>query len=249
MENVLLSASYAFPPNAIGYCGKGSFTNVLKSFFDGKSDVVDLKKELEKFHAHYSYLKLIAESNKKTIFDEKVVKAFWLGNELLDGISLPVLKNFIKKVLFQGKQKKRSEMLCSMLEKNFVVQHSFNVLFISFVSLKVPKNIKNFDHCIISWAKVKKISGKKVFVRRFALTLDDKSKCFSVKERADCLDLERKGIRFIQNDSIKNGDWLSSHWGMAIQKLSNDDLMNLKKYTINNINAVNAIRKTIDVPH
>ncbi|MFH1385500.1 MAG: DUF6390 family protein, partial [Patescibacteria group bacterium] len=40
--------------------------------------------------------------------------------------------------------------------------------------------------------------------------------------------------------NLKIGDWVSIHWGYAIQKLLTSDVNNLRKYTQNTINSLSS---------
>jgi hypothetical protein len=52
-----------------------------------------------------------------------------------------------------------------------------------------------------------------------------------------------KKVKLLCNDfkliSPKVGDCLACHWETAVVKINKNQLKNLKKYTINNINAIN----------
>lgn len=100
------------------------------------------------------------------------------------------------------------------------------------------------DVCLIKWGKIGKIGNPKPEIRNSKL---------EVKVVVDNYQpLENKGGKFylggLQRREIiwnkllipklKIGDWVSIHWGYVIERLSKEDLANLKKYTKVNISAL-----------
>src|SRR3989338_10241950 len=86
MGGVKLAAKFALMPNCLGHCGTDAFAGVFGRHLAGRAEGWELKVELRKFAAHFSYLKLIADCNGLMPFDERVVEAFWLGNGLLENV-------------------------------------------------------------------------------------------------------------------------------------------------------------------
>jgi hypothetical protein len=239
MNGVSLAARYGFPPNSLGYCGKGTFASALRGDLDGIENSKTLERELKKFKAHYAYLSLIARENDLEPFDPEVVEAFWIGNKLLENVSKESLASFIEGELFDEGQAPRAKKLRSSLPDGILPHHSFNVLFINFVSDSVGRTIENFDSCCITQGRVLSVSvdGKSVGMERDSISLD-KQDFFFIKKTESRVSLEKNNIRFLQRVSI--GDILSVHWGMAIERLSKRRAGALEKYTMKNIRACNS---------
>ena len=102
MNGAFLTSKYAFPPNELGYCGKPTFRRALLSFLEGKAGPEPLEREIRKFPVHYAYLRLIADENGLSPFDMEVVRAFWIGNGLLENVGRESLSRFIARGLFRG---------------------------------------------------------------------------------------------------------------------------------------------------
>jgi hypothetical protein len=235
MDGTLLASRYAFPPNRLGYCGKGSFYGILRDYSRGKAGAAgDLRSELCRFQAHHAYLSLIAGENGLEPFDGEVVRAFWTGNRLLDSVRPGALRKFIEKDLMKGKQAARARKLCGSLPEGIVPHHSFNVLFVNFVSRAVPRTIRNFDSCCITWGKVLSVSGDSAIVMRESIGYDGG---FIIKPKKSAVSLSRGGMRFLCD--VEKGDAVSVHWGMAIELLSQKNERLLKEYTLKNIRAIN----------
>ena len=88
VDGTILFARYAFMPNRLSYCGGADNRALFNYCVAGQTDP-GLVPILQKFQAAYPYLKLIATSNHiPDPFDARVVEAYWVGNELLDGVDL-----------------------------------------------------------------------------------------------------------------------------------------------------------------
>lgn len=234
MKGAALSASYAFPPNSYGYCGKSSFVRSLCSYLTNPKSTRNLERELRDFPSHYAYLSLIARENGKKPFDDSVVRAFWIGNRLLDSVPTGSLRDFIARDLFPGKQKQRAQKLAGAVPDGLLPHHSMNALYVNFVTDKVKRTVSNYDSCCVTAGKVISISGSSAIVERFSISRDDG---FCIDRKKDKIMLARNGIRVV--GPLERGDIVSVHWGMAIQKLGVNDFNLLKRYTKNNMDAVN----------
>ncbi|MEW6721859.1 MAG: DUF6390 family protein [Candidatus Micrarchaeota archaeon] len=229
MNGAALAAKYALPPNALGYCGSGEFRGALKS---GSQAV--LEKELKKFKVHYAYLSLIARENGLGPFDLRVVRAFWTGNRLLENVSRAALRAFIRKELFGGRKGSRAEALARNLPEGILPHHSFNSLYVNFVTGKVAPSVRNLDSCCITWGEVLSAGKNSATLRRACITWDGG---FALEEKDERVALSRAGVSMVQG--AKKGDFLAVHWGVAVEKLTDASLRKLERYTRANIDAIN----------
>ena len=84
----LMFVRYAYPPNSLGYCGPADFTAFREYAVAG---VVDggLVQLAQAFAGAWPYLELIAHGcDISDPLDQRVVEAYWVGNELLDKVPL-----------------------------------------------------------------------------------------------------------------------------------------------------------------
>jgi hydrogenase maturation factor len=228
----MIAAKYSFTPNSLGYCGTSSFVSLIRS--GNREKTIE---ELKKFHPYYAYLRLIARENNREPFDEDVVRAFWTGNGLLENVSHESLKTFILEELFP-KGHPRAGKLSSGLPHGLVPHHSFNSLYINFVTDKVEKSIRNFDSCCVLPGKVLSVSGDSISVERHCIEQGPSIG----KKREDVL-LELNGVRFLER--VEEGDLVSVHWGMAIERLTKEQEDSIIKYTSRN---AGALRQKSKVP-
>ncbi|HSB47261.1 MAG TPA: DUF6390 family protein [Candidatus Bilamarchaeum sp.] len=237
MNGAALAARYAFPPNRFGYCGTKSFRSVLGAHLSHGGHIKSLESELRNFRVHYAYLRLIARESGRKPFEMEVVRAFWTGNTLLENVSGQALRRFISRDLFEGKHPSRARKLCSTLPDGILPHHSFNSLFVNFVTDRVERSAENFDSCCITAARVLSVGNRRASVTRNSI---GHKGGFVFREKKDALGLEHDSVRLAGR--IKKGDIVSAHWGMAVEKLSPGNARLLEKYTKRNIEAVNGMR-------
>lgn len=237
MNGVELAARYAFPPNRHGYCGTPSFRKALAADLAGAGDTAVLKEELKLFRVHYAYLDLIARENGKDPFDLEVVRAFWIGNSLLERVRHESLREFIVDDLFEEKDRARAESLAEDLPEGALPHHSFNPLYVNFVSGRVRRSIRSFDSCCITFGTLSSVAGKTAKMDRSCVCWD---RGFALRSRKDTVYLESHGVRLA--GALKAGDAVSVHWGMVVQKLCPGDLSALERYTKLNMDRLNLKR-------
>ncbi|MFN3781519.1 MAG: DUF6390 family protein, partial [Candidatus Kapaibacteriota bacterium] len=106
----------------------------------------------------------LVSSNYFVRFNENVVKAYWIGNQLLEKVSIDSLKKMIIKEFvgpgFISKRliKEKIEKISPMSKPH----HSFHVLVLGSVSGRVFLKGKLLDFCRIGWGKVIAFKNKKM---------------------------------------------------------------------------------------
>lgn len=218
---------YGFTPCQLGLCGPGDKKKkkIISRYLGGEKKLKrETEKILKEFKGAYSYYQLIARSNKiNNPLDEKVVEAYWTGNNLLDKVPISNFKKMMKnEFLPLGKMPK--EKIKNL--PNFALPfHNFHVLFIGSVTGRFKETKKGLDLCRISWGKVKKIKSSSIDVKYQPIKLEKKialSKKSIIKE-----------VKWNKNilPEVKIGDWISMHWNTAIQVLKPNEIKNLIIYT------------------
>ncbi|MFA6321893.1 MAG: DUF6390 family protein [Candidatus Buchananbacteria bacterium] len=248
-DGVLLAARYAFMPNKLRYCGGDSNAELFEYAAQAVSDD-GLKNMLREFETMFPYLRLIAEANKiLDPFDYKVVEAYWLGNELLENVSM---QNFYQYLVDEQKLKKKLKP--ALVEKIFgkipvgaKPHHSFHVLNIPKRTGHYPleHTIKTMDECRIGWGKVKEQKSeikdlnnltKGIIIEYQPLAVaGDKLVLAEPIEREVWLEVNNKS--FVAE--LKVGDFVSIHWGWVCDYLSQEQKQNLEKWTKYNLNLAN----------
>ncbi|MEV7866325.1 DUF6390 family protein [Streptomyces sp. NPDC088124] len=86
-RGALLFARYAYPPNELGYCGPADAGTLLRT-----EETAGIERHARRFEGAWCYLELLAETaGLADPLDERVVEAYWIGNELLDRTAPAVL--------------------------------------------------------------------------------------------------------------------------------------------------------------
>lgn len=218
------ACAYSFPPNRLGYCGPEQSFLFFREFLSNPSEenACKAKEMLKKFSALFPYLELIAKANGKQAFDAEAIEAYWIGNSLLENVSFRETQKAILSFQLHGLPRKIAEEKASNLPDGMPPHHSMHVLYVNFISKKVPALTENLSNCLIQWAKVKEIS--KNGIKAKGIELFSESKELKIREK-------EKTIENPFNLQLQEKDFVSVHWGSAIEKISEDEFKRLKKYT------------------
>ncbi len=206
MSGVKIAARYGLYPCQLGLCGPEQGADKIMDYLLGK-DISEekIKEILKQFKGAYPYYELIAKSNNKDVFNEQVVKAYWIGNSLLDNVTIDSLREMIVRE-FSGPgflSRKDAENKARDIPLDSKPHHSFHVLSIGSVTGTIDLKGKLLDICRITWAKVRDI---------------DK--------------MINKSILWDKRlvPKVEIGDNVSIHWNHLIEVLNKEELENLKKY-------------------
>lgn len=240
-SNGLIScARYSFMPNRLHYCGPDKNQNLFEY---GIQKIADkgLEEILQEFQTLYPYLKFIAVSNGiKDVFDQRVVEAYWIGNDMLQNIALP---EFYDHLLFGQGLKKRldKKSLDKVIEKiplGAKPHHSFHVfhVFRRTGNLEIFHTLDSMDNCRISWGKIKKILPDHFVVDYEPLVSKNNRVLLGpLQEKKVIRTFDGKG--FVLDAGI--GDWISIHWEWACEKISLRQKNNLEMWTKYHLNLFN----------
>lgn len=232
LSGILSCTTYAFMPNRLAYCGPDKNRDLFEY---GATQTVDqgLKEILAEFQTLWPYLRLIAASNQKNDpFDEKVVEAYWIGNELLE--TTPI-KDFYRHLALTMNFKKRLgrksfEYLVAKLPLGAKPHHTFHVLniFLRTGHHAIQHTLETMDNCRVSWGEVLEVQTDALSVLSQPLILVGQKLKLGQP-------IVKKIQRSIAGHSFlpepKAGDWVSFHWGFACEKLTRRQVRNLTHYT------------------
>lgn len=228
-------ARYAYPPSSLSLCGPDSKEKQrdLKFYATQQKQDKGTPEILSQFSTLYPYLSFIAyENNIRDPFDRRVVEAYWLGNKLLDSISISKFSTYLKDTLRLKKkiENKYLDLLLGKLLKGGLPHHAFHVL-------NVYKRTGNIDSlhildtmeaCLINWGKVEKILPESIVVETKPLRLENDKVTFGQSIKKSIM---LQGEKDIFMTKLQVGDWISYHWGYFCQKLTLVQFQNLIYYT------------------
>jgi hypothetical protein len=155
-------ARFAFPPNRLGYCGPGGTD--LAEYTRGHDDP-GLRELAAGFEGAYPYLELIAGgAGRSDALAADVVEAYWIGNALLDTVTLHDFGSSIDD-RFRLRAGTAWHRLGDTIPDG-VPHHSFHVFHVMpWAGLMrdgvVDEPLRIVDRCRISWATVLEAGGRR----------------------------------------------------------------------------------------
>ena len=239
-DGMLRCAKYAFSPNRLKYCGpdknKDLFEYCAKTHVDPGLGML-----LKEFEVMYPYLKLIAdENNIVNPFDEKVVEAYWIGNELLNNVKMNKLYYHL---IDEQQLKKRTSMkllnkIVGRIPVGAKPHHAFHVFNVPFRTgkLTVDHTLETMDKCRISWGKILKVEGSGLNVESCPL-LSKNGKFYFGEKKNLLVNYKYGKEQFIKDP--KKGYIITFHWDWACEVITEQQKDQLKAWTIHHLKIAN----------
>ena len=227
---------YGFMPNRLRYCG-GDDNRTLFEY--GIEQAVDggLPSLLRRFTGALPYLQLIARSNSiADPFDARVVEAYWIGNDLLQGVEVRQLYDVLAERFGKQMHGRTRELILGKAPAGARPHHSFHVLDVHSRLGELEHSLATLDNCRVSWGQVAAIESGELLVNRVPLLLREGKLVLAdaIPERVT-RQVEGRGF----TDQALPGDWISIHWGWACEVLTETQLANLERFTRHNVAIAN----------
>jgi hypothetical protein len=234
---------YAYPPNALGYCGPDGFADYAAA------GVVDqgLVKQAQAFSGAWPYLELIAASGGiSDPLDHRVVEAYWVGNDLLDRVLIGQLGDSMAE-RFRKQVGNKFQFLAEGVLAGGVPHHSFHVFGVyPWVGLlsndRMTKHALNvLDRCRVRWGKVTAVHGDQATVESRPLGWDGRLLTLG-EPAAETARLALEGTVLASSgltSGIAPGDWVALHWDWICDKLTDRQLRALRGYSQRHLDMVN----------
>jgi hydrogenase maturation factor len=227
---------YAFMPNHLGYCGGNHQEVLFEHAAAGQSDQ-RLAPLLAKFSGALPYLQTIAAAHQvPDPFDDRVVEAYWLGNELLDGVDAVALYRSLDERFGRQLTGTTREQVLRKPPQGARPHHLFHVLDVYRHLEHEGIAMATMENCRVSWGQVTSIEGAELVVRRQPLTLVGNS--LMLGEATDTRVLRSISDRGFADDAAV-GDWVSVHWGWTCEVLDQRKLTNLRRWSQHHLTIAN----------
>jgi len=228
----VLFARFAYPPNALGYCGPGDSRAVLEYAAAGVSDrgLVTLARA---FDGAWPYLALIAAATgRRDPLDPDVVAAYWIGSDLLERVPPALLAAHVDD-RFARRVGRRASDLGLLAALGGRAHHNFHVFAVyPWAGLlrggHTPQPLRVLDSCRIRWGQVQAVHGQSATVRSRTLVWDGRALrlgapiCQPARLAVDGHPLAPR---------VEVGDWVALHWDWVCQRLDAAALGSLRHYT------------------
>jgi hypothetical protein len=235
-----LFARFAYPPNALGYCGPDEHRTLLEY---AAAEVVDgdLRSLALGFDGAWPYLELIAAANGiGDPLDRQVVEAYWIGNDLLEHVPMSLLASSLE-ARFRGPAGRDWSRLAEVIPAAPLPQHGFHVFAVyPWVGLLRGSNggepLRVLDRCRIRWGRVLEVFGDHATVRVQRLCWDGRTLGLGPPETETAL-IARDGYGL--PGPLRPGDAVALHWEWVCDRLSPRQLTSLRTVTASHFDLVN----------
>lgn len=227
-------ARYAYPPNELGYCGSGDGRDLLE-FADSRPDrstgALDMVERARTFDGAWPYLQyLAAVSGAGSVMDQRVVEAYWIGNDLLTGGDPESFATAVR-TAFAGQRGTDLDALHARPVP--VAHHSFHVFSVyPWVGVLrrtgAPQALQVLNRCRIRWGQVEAVDETEFQVRSRPLSWDGATLSLGdpaverARHSADGRSLTA---------TVREGDWVALHWDWVCDRLSAGQLTALRTFT------------------
>jgi hydrogenase maturation factor len=228
LEGTLRFIRYGFMPNRLRYCGGDDNRTLFDYGLEGVSDA-GLPPLLRKFSGALPYLKLIARANGLADpFDARVVEAYWIGNELLDGVEVRELYDSLLERFGKQIQGRTRELVLGKAPAGARPHHSFHVLDVHRRVGEMDATLRTLDECRVSWGRVVAVDAAELLVERQPLVLREGKLVLGESEQQRVL-RQVDGRGFVEHAAI--GDWVTIHWGWVCEVLAERQRHHLERFT------------------
>ncbi|MFJ4918851.1 DUF6390 family protein [Streptomyces sp. NPDC088725] len=214
-RGALLFARYAYPPNELGYCGPADAAALLRP------DATDgIEQRAREFEGAWSYLEFIAETaGIPDPLDERVVEAYWIGNDLLDRVD-PVA------LLARMRERFRGQLGGTWRESGdrALAHHSFQVFEVYPWARLLgaggnPTALSVLDRCRIRTGLVLHVDGEAATVRSRPLTWDG-TMMSAGPWQEEAVRWSTGGMSLL--DDLSPGDRVALHWDWVCDLLTEE---------------------------
>ena len=228
----LLFARYAYPPNALGYCGADETRTLLEYGAAGASDG-GLAELARTFEGAWPYLSLIAAANRiDDPLDPRVVEAYWVGNGLLDRVRADDLARHVED-RFRGRIGRTWRRVLDTVAAGAVPHHAFHVFAVyPWLGLLrtgvVDQPLHVLDQCRTTAALVESTDRDTARVLARGLVWDGQTLALGAWASRDVR--WRDDGRGLVSD-LRPGDWVSLHWDVVCDRLTPMAAVRLERVT------------------
>ena len=234
---ILRFIHYAFMPNRLGYCGPDDNRRLFDHGVAGEADRA-LVPALTRFLGPMPYLRAIAAgAGIRDPFDDRVVEAYWIGNDLLDRYASRELYDALRERFRRELPPKVMDLIAEQIPAGALPHHSFHVFDVWLRVGRLDGNVvSTLDHCRISWGTVASVNGATVALDRPPLQLSEGKLALGAPQRVHVTRLV-DGKGFVAD--VLPGDQVAVHWGWVCERLSPAQVGNLARYTDHHIRLAN----------
>lgn len=227
----LTFARYAYPPNALGYCGPADAPALLEYAATTTADP-GLAELARQFEGAWPYLRHIAASaGIADPLDPRVVEAYWIGGPLLRRAGGPGL---VREVVdrFGARAGADLDEILEVVRAGAVPHHNFHVVAVSpWIGLlrtgHVDPAMHVLDRCRIRVGRVVEVDGDQAIVGVPRLAWDGRT-LQRGPSRWERFTVADNGYALAGAEPLQPGDHVAVHWSWICSRLTADQVVNLR---------------------
>jgi len=234
----VLFARFAFPPNALGYCGPGDVAELEELIAVGRPAEAELRRTARAFEGAWPYLELIGGCTGRDPLDAAVVEAYWIGNPLLAEIDLLTWGNSGDD-RFRRRAGPDWTSVEAAINRGGVPNHAFHVFCAyPWVGLlrsgAVAQALRVLDKCRIRWGRVVAALGSTALVSSAPLEWDGKRLRLGPDRVEEVIAPVAEA-----SSELTTGDRVALHWDYVCQRITARQEERLRRYHDLHLDIVN----------
>lgn len=224
-------ARFAYPPNALGYCGPPGAGAVFRRH-DAEAEA-EIRSLACRFEGAWPYLELIAENaGFDDPLDQRVVDAYWLGGGAAAGVAPARFADGLRDRI-GDRLGVPWEQVAAAIAAGGRPTHAFHVFSASpWVGLLarglVAEPLRVLDRCRVAWGEVLAVEGEFATVRRRPLVWRDDTVALGAAEDRR---LRVSDAGAAPDDAPSPGDRVAVHWDWVCDRLTPGRLERLRSST------------------
>jgi Family of unknown function (DUF6390) len=236
MGGVSLCARFSIATNRLQFCGPSDAEPTLYRVITRGSGEQPARTALSQFEALYPYLAALGAKHSLDPFDERVVEAYWIGNELLDGFGQEDFRRLLAALGRRGLPRATVERLSEHLPGSPLPHHTFHVAYVGVgeVTGHVETTLANIESCRPSIGSVQAMDAESLELERRPLVLAEGTlvpgEAVRTRVRFDPKILPR----------VRVGDRVALHWGHPALVLTDRQAEALERYSRASLESANA---------
>jgi len=234
-------AHFAYPPNALGYCGPPDPAALEGAVADGADRGV-VSVLASRFDGAWPYLRLIASCNGiEDALDPRVVDAYWIGSSLLESVPATTLVDHLDSH-FERVGGRDFAPVAEAALLGGAAHHGFHVFcvypWMGLLRAGVhDAPLRVLDRCRIRWGRVVSVEAETVTVRDRALAFVD----HKLVEGPERVEQVRRAVGGAGAQELVPGDAVAMHWDWVCEPLRPEGLRRLQDWTGRMMRIANAI--------
>lgn len=234
LDGAALFARFAFPPNALGYCGPPEADTLLAGATQAEA-AVEVARLAPGFEGAWPYLELLADTARTgDPLDRRVVEAYWIGNDLLTQVHTnPWGWHLVDR--FRPRIGPTVDRLTALVGNGAVPNHAFHVLGVyPWVGLLRDgvggeEPLRIVDRCRIRWARVDHLDGPDRAVVTARPLVWERGRLALGAPVAETVRVVRYGVGL--GGPVTPGALVACHWDWICHELSPTQFAHLRNVT------------------